>query len=113
MGANQRIGKQEFQGFCRSFFKEPTETEFADVFLFIGRKLVAPAKDSGRDSASKLSGKKSKFDQVSQGSGLAAQITREDLNSFKLDLQIMDASYDKWLKEEESLSGVLNVKVIK
>jgi len=31
----------------------------------------------------------------------------------KLDLAIVDALFDKWFKEEETLSGVLNMKVIK
>lgn len=31
----------------------------------------------------------------------------------KLDLAIVDNLFDKWYKEEESLSGVLNMKLIK
>lgn len=36
-----------------------------------------------------------------------------DLKELKLDLAIVDASFDKWYKEEENLSGALNMKLIK
>jgi hypothetical protein len=39
--------------------------------------------------------------------------TMLDNSNFKLDLQIMDNAYEKWLREEDSLQGVLNVKMIK
>ena len=31
----------------------------------------------------------------------------------KLDLTLIDAQFDKWVREEETLSGVLNVKLTK
>lgn len=30
-----------------------------------------------------------------------------------MDLSVIDLMFDKWYKEEESLSGVLNIKVVK
>lgn len=36
-----------------------------------------------------------------------------DLRDLKLDLAIVDNMFDKWYKEEESLSGVLNMKIVK
>ena len=45
-----------------------------------------------------------------------AQLTQKndaELRDLKLDLAIVDNMYEKWLKEEESLSGTLNMKVIK
>ena len=31
----------------------------------------------------------------------------------KLDLTLIDAQFDKWVREEETLSGVLNIKLTK
>lgn len=31
----------------------------------------------------------------------------------KLDLSLIDAQFDKWVREEETLSGVLNIKLTK
>jgi hypothetical protein len=39
--------------------------------------------------------------------------TDNDLRDLKIDISILDTNFDKWFKEEESLSGVLNMKVIK
>jgi hypothetical protein len=36
-----------------------------------------------------------------------------DVKDLRLDLAILDSAFDKWYREEESLSGVLNMKVIK
>jgi hypothetical protein len=36
-----------------------------------------------------------------------------DLKDLKLDLAIVDNIFEKWFKEEESLSGVLNMKLVK
>lgn len=36
-----------------------------------------------------------------------------DFKDLKLDLAIVDNLFDRWFKEEESLSGVLNMKLIK
>ena len=58
-----------------------------------------------------MPGKKGKTDSIHSAGSVAQRA--EELNNYKLDLQIMDMAFDKWLKEEESLSGVLNVKVIK
>jgi hypothetical protein len=39
--------------------------------------------------------------------------TDNDLRDLKIDISILDTNFDKWFKEEDSLSGVLNMKVIK
>lgn len=36
-----------------------------------------------------------------------------ELRDLRLDLAIIDGLFDKWFKEEESLSGALNMKLIK
>lgn len=36
-----------------------------------------------------------------------------DLRDLKLDLAVVDNGFDKWYKEEENLSGALNMKLIK
>lgn len=36
-----------------------------------------------------------------------------DLRDIRLDLSVLDKIFDKWYTEEENLSGVLNMKVIK
>jgi len=36
-----------------------------------------------------------------------------ELRDLRLDLAILDAMFDKWYKEEENLSGALNMKLIK
>ena len=36
-----------------------------------------------------------------------------ELRDLKLDLKEVDALFDKWYKEEENLSGALNMKLIK
>ena len=36
-----------------------------------------------------------------------------ELRDLRLDLAIVDAVFDKWYKEEENLSGALNMKLIK
>ena len=35
------------------------------------------------------------------------------MRDFRLDLSIVDSHFEKWFKEDESLSGVMNMKVIK
>lgn len=36
-----------------------------------------------------------------------------ELRDLKLDLNIVDTAFDKWYREEEALSTVLNMKVIR
>ena len=36
-----------------------------------------------------------------------------ELRDLRLDMAIVDALFDKWYKEEENLSGALNMKLIK
>ena len=36
-----------------------------------------------------------------------------ELRDLRLDMGIVDALFDKWFKEEENLSGALNMKLIK
>jgi hypothetical protein len=48
--------------------------------------------------------------QVKPSSDATPQV---DLKDLKLDLAIVDNIFEKWFKEEESLSGVLNMKLVK
>ena len=40
-------------------------------------------------------------------------MTDDEVNEIKFDLKTLDEAYDKWAKEDDSLSGVLNTKLTK
>ena len=85
-------------------------------------KKLAPSQ-SGKDgdnnplvNKSNRGGPLAKFKAKNDSNKLQSSLTTKsdgDLRDLKLDLSILDNNFDKWFKEEESLSGVLNMKVIK
>lgn len=86
-----------------------TESEIGDMFLLFCKKLevpgAKPADNNGKRGASPSSDPKLK-EQLLTKSEL-------ELRDLRLDLAVIDTIFDKWYKEEENLSGALNMKLIK
>lgn len=40
-------------------------------------------------------------------------MSKQELDDIKLDVGILDTAYEKWAKEDDSLSGVMNAKLTK
>ena len=88
-----KVTRGEFVTLVKALHKELSENDIGDLFLLLAKRLEP------REAAPK--GKAVKP---------AAPAETKDL---KLDLLEADKQFDKWCREEESLSGVLNMKLIK
>ena len=40
-------------------------------------------------------------------------MSKQELDDIKVDVGVLDSAYEKWAKEDDSLSGVMNSKLTK
>ena len=118
--------KNEYVSFIRFLCKDINEQAATDMFMNMTKKLqamlVKPSSNNENQNPN-TSNANSRKNQDLDGMGSPPNMKQQQLgpyglstneiNSIRLDLQIVDAIYDKWASEDDSLSGVLNTKLTK
>jgi len=99
--------KEDFIKFIKLFKQTLTEGDISDMYFYLGKKLSPLQHQDKSDSLTRSFGKDKK-----KSPGLTG-LSDQELRDWKLDLAMMDIDFFQWFQKEESLSGVLNIKVIK
>jgi hypothetical protein len=109
-------GPQPSGGFAQARSREQpfSDSELGDLFLLFCKRLEGPppAEPSLNLANSKKSAPTSSKKEKEQAAQLLTRAELE-LRDLKLDLAQVDVLFDKWFREEENLSGALNMKLIK
>ena len=113
---NARVGKNNFVAFVKFFCKDLSETQCSDMFMNLTKRLqgmllgTKPAEEFGDSLSPNRPGNK---DLQSIAPKLQYGLTQAEIDDMILDFTILDQIYEKWAQEDDSLSGVLNVKITK
>mmetsp|Transcript_27687 Transcript_27687/g.20793 ORF Transcript_27687/g.20793 Transcript_27687/m.20793 type:complete len:175 (+) Transcript_27687:119-643(+) len=106
----KHVTKDDFTKFVKIFKSSMGESDISDMYYFLGKKLSPLQSQDKHDTFSKSSAK-DKGRRVSQPP--LTPLSDKDLRDWRLDLALMDLDFLQWFSKEESLNGVLNMKVIK
>mmetsp|Transcript_13206 Transcript_13206/g.20584 ORF Transcript_13206/g.20584 Transcript_13206/m.20584 type:complete len:571 (+) Transcript_13206:73-1785(+) len=126
-GSSGRVNKNQFMNFLRFFMKDLNDVQAADIFMSLTRRLqhlllqCSPSHSRTMNEDSLLSPNASDNTDLRESLGGSIHglkistygLSSSEMMDLKLDFSILDTQYAKWADEDESLSGVLNLKLTK
>ena len=109
---SEKLNKREFTDFIKFVTREiKLDADIGELYLYFGKKLSVLQQKGAKGSPTEP--KKRPRSSFIQKPGTPTANDKQDLKDYALDLHLVKVAFDKWYKEEESLSGVLNPKITK